>query len=41
MLSVLYDDAPITQYSPAISEVFVNQIKVSLSVGLPYPETTV
>ncbi|KAH9990402.1 FAD-binding domain-containing protein [Russula vinacea] len=24
---VLYDDAPITQYSPAISEVFVNQIK--------------
>jgi hypothetical protein len=39
MLSVFYDGAPVTQYSPAVFDVFVNQIKVSPSVGLLHSET--
>ena len=34
MLSVFYDVAPVTQYPSAVFDAFVNQTKVSSSVGL-------
>jgi hypothetical protein len=34
MLSYFFEGAPVTQYSPAVFDAFVNQIKVSSSVGL-------
>jgi hypothetical protein len=33
-ISVFYDDAPVTQYSPAVFDAFVNQTKVSPSLQL-------
>ncbi len=39
MLSVYYDAVPITEYSPAVFDAFVNQTKVSLSSELPHPGT--
>jgi hypothetical protein len=39
MISVFYDCAPVTQYSPAVFDTFVDQTKVSPSVGLLYFET--
>jgi hypothetical protein len=39
MLSVYYDAAPVTEYSPAVFDAFVNQTKVSLSSRLPHPGT--
>ena len=37
MLSTFYDGVPVTRYSPAVFDAFVNQTKVSLFVGLLYP----
>ena len=37
MLSFFYEGAPVTQYSPVVFDAFVNQTKVSLSVGLFQP----
>jgi hypothetical protein len=34
MFSVFYGDAPVTDYSPAVFDAFVNQTKVSPSFGL-------
>ena len=34
MLSHFIGGAPVTQYSPAVFDAFVNQIKVGSSVGL-------
>ena len=34
MLSVFNHDAPVNQYSPAVFDVFADQIKVGPSVGL-------
>src|SRR5258707_14379105 len=39
MLSVYYDAVPITEYSPAVFDAFVNQNKVSLSSEPPHPCT--
>ena len=37
MFSLFYEGAPVTRYSPAVFDAFVNQTKVSLSVGLLQP----
>jgi hypothetical protein len=39
MLSALFDCQPVTQYSSAVVDAFVNQTKVGLSVRLLHPET--
>jgi hypothetical protein len=39
MLSYFFEGAPVTQYSPAVLDAFVNQVEVSSSVGLLLPET--
>jgi hypothetical protein len=39
MLSTFYNAAPVTQYSPAVFDAFVNQTKVSPSIELLHPET--
>jgi hypothetical protein len=41
MLSTFYDGVPVTQYSPAVFDTFVNQTKVSPSIGLSHPETRI
>ena len=38
MLSYFSESASVTQYSPAVFDAFVNQIKVSSSVGQLQPE---
>ena len=40
MLSTFYDGAPVTQYSPAVFDAFVNQTKVSSSDSLHRAITT-
>jgi hypothetical protein len=39
MFSVFLDDAPVTQYSPAVFDAFVNQTKVGPPVDLPHLAT--
>ena len=38
MLSNFFEGAPVSQYSPAVFDALVNQIKVSSSVGQLQPE---
>jgi hypothetical protein len=39
MFSAYFDGVPVTQYSPAVFDAFVNQTKVSPSSRLPHPDT--
>jgi hypothetical protein len=39
MLSLFYEGIPVTQYSCKVFDAFVNQIKVSSTVGLLHPKT--